>query len=502
MTRAHAWTVAVLLLLTLLLRGWGLGEKSFWLDETMSVERASHELWDPFWQGAKRDNHPFLYYLLVHVVLGLGTGDAAIRSISLAASLAAAAGTYLLAREAISPRAGAWALALSGASAYQLYFAQEARPYALATVFAAFSCWMWVRMWKRGFTPLRLAAYGACSVLAVYSFYYAGLLLVAHAVHAAVELKRWREFAVRLAATWAVCGAAIAPLLIHLRYLRQSLGLGTRQPGAMDAAAIAQAAREHLFGYLNLQADDAWMLVGLAGVAGLAIVGACVWLVLQDPEAVKPLFPILLVPLLVLFIYRAPVRFESKHLAMCAPVLWVVLAACGRERGRGDLALAVLLVVNLATGVYYHSDNFAKEDWRGVARVIQDGYRPGDKIVFCPFYLRLPFERYFTTRPYDFVRITYAGGEEGIDKSYWVLDSRAETLGIYVLDPRGARRDVVPWEVHTGRYWVIEGESNTIPRSDLIPTTFYAAYEPTEHAFAGYPGTESTLWVTLWEPRR
>lgn len=502
MTRAHAWTLAALFLLTLLLRGWGLGSKSFWLDEAMSVERARHDLWAPFWQGARRDNHPFLYYLLIHFVMEVGESDAAIRGLSLAASLAAAAGTYLLAREMISPRAGAWALALSGASAYQLYFAQEARPYALATAFAAFSCWIWVRMWKRGFAPVRLGVYGLSSVLAVYTFYYAGLLFVAHGVHALLERARWRECATRLAATWALCGAAISPLLIHLGFLRKHMGLGTRAPGKMNAAAIAQAAREHLFGYLDLRSEDAWILTSLAIAATLALAVACVWLALKEPEGAKPLLPIILLPLFLLFLYRAPVRFESKHLAMCAPALWVVLAACGRERGRGDLLLAILLCVNLATCWFYHSGRLVKEDWRGVAKVVRDGWRPGDRVVFCPFYLRIPFERYFPIRPYDFVHVTYAGGEQETDRNYWILDSRPETLGIYVLDPSGARRDIVPWEVHSGRYWVIEGEANTIPRSDLIPVTFYAGYEPTEHGFSGYPGTESTLWVTLWEPRR
>ncbi len=499
MSRAWGWGVAGILLAAIAWRAYGLAAKPLWLDEAMSVVRAEPEPWRPFWESVRRDNHPFLYYLLLHFALKLGTGDIAVRLLSLAGSVAAVVGTGLLAREAAGARAGVWAGALMAASAFQLFFAQEARPYAVATAFAAFACWMWVRMWCRGFTAGRLAIYGLFSVLSVYCFYYCGLLLAAQGIHAVIERKRWRELAGRLALTWALAGAAILPLLVHLRFLAHLTGLGTRPAGRMDGALLAQAARELLFGYLPLAEEDAHILLGLAIAACVLAVGVCVWAAIRSHEVSPALLPLAIVPLCALLAYRAPVKFETKHLAMCAPALWAIIASFGRERGRGDLLLGVVLLVNIATGAYYHSDNFVKEDWRGVAEVVAKGWRPGDKIVFCPFYLKNPFDRYFPQRPYDFDRVTYAGGEEGIDATYWVLDSRQQTLGLYVLDPAGGRRDIVPWELHTGRYWLIEGDSNTIPRSDLITVTFGARYEPTETDFVGMGGY---LWVTLWEPRK
>lgn len=499
MSRAWCWGVASLLFAAVAWRAYGLAAKPLWLDEEMSVVRAEPEPWRPFWESTRRDNHPFLYYLLLHFALKLGTGDVAVRMLSVAGSVAAIVGTGLLAREAAGARAGVWAGALMGASAFQLFFAQEARPYACATAFASFACWMWTRMWCQGFTARRLVVYGLCSVLSVYCFYYCGLLLVAQGVYAMLQWRRWRDFAGRLAVTWVVSACAIVPLLFHLRFLAHLTGLGTRPAGRMDGALVAQAAREMVFGYLPLADEDAGILVGLAIAACLLIVGACVWAAIRSHEVAPTLLPLALVPLGLLLLYRAPVKFETKHLAMCAPALWAIFASCARERGRGDLLLGVVLLVNVATGAFYHSDNFVKEDWRGVADVVAKGWRPGDKIVFCPFYLKNPFDRYFTQRPYDFVRVTYAGGEEGIDATYWVLDSRRESLGLYVLDPAGGRRDVLPWEVHSGRYWLIEGDSNTIPRGDLMTVTFGARYEPTETDFVGIGGY---LWVTLWEPRK
>ncbi len=117
-----------------------------------------------------------------------------------------------------------------------------------------------------------------------------------------------------------------------------------------------------------------------------------------------------------------------------------------------------------------------------------------------PFYLKHPFDRYFPRRDYDLVRVTYAGGEAETDSSYWVLDSNRQSLGVYALEPGAGRKPLPIWEDRTARYWVLEGQSNTIPYNELLSTSFFAAkYEPTRTEFAGME--DHVLWVTLWEPR-
>jgi uncharacterized membrane protein len=125
-----------LALFALLLRLPTLSSRSLWLDETYSAwfaARPLHELWT---QVPLYETHPPFYYTLLKGWRALfGTGEAALRSLSVLASVLSVVSIPVCVRAA---RLGAWAeriglLAglLLAVNAQSILFAQQARPYAL-----------------------------------------------------------------------------------------------------------------------------------------------------------------------------------------------------------------------------------------------------------------------------------------------------------------------------------------------------------------------------------
>src|SRR4051812_46099372 len=105
-----------------------------WLDEALSVNIARLPLHDMF-DALKRDGHPPLYYLLLHVWMkAFGEGDHAVRSLSGFCSVATLPLAWLAGRR-FGGRATAIALVvLLATNPFAIRYATEARMYALVTL--------------------------------------------------------------------------------------------------------------------------------------------------------------------------------------------------------------------------------------------------------------------------------------------------------------------------------------------------------------------------------
>src|SRR5215510_14596043 len=74
--------VGLVVAVGLALRFYAIGAKSLWIDETFSIWMATQPL-DALWRfTVQLDQHPPLYYALLHFWLALGDGEAAVRSFS------------------------------------------------------------------------------------------------------------------------------------------------------------------------------------------------------------------------------------------------------------------------------------------------------------------------------------------------------------------------------------------------------------------------------------
>lgn len=135
------WAPGVVLLITIVggfLRVLLLAEKGMWLDETFSVWLANQSVRDLLRWVVRIDQHPPLYYLLLHYWIA-ATSDAPYDARLLSALLGAATIPiiYLIGKRMSGVVVGLAAAMILALSPFHIYFAQETRMYALLTFNAA-----------------------------------------------------------------------------------------------------------------------------------------------------------------------------------------------------------------------------------------------------------------------------------------------------------------------------------------------------------------------------
>jgi mannosyltransferase len=130
---------ALILLLAAGLRFYRLDAQSFWNDEGNSARIAERPLWQIV-EGAGGDIHPPGYYILLAGWRSLaGHSELALRALSALAGVLTAALCYAIGSRLFDRRVGLLAALLVAIHPFQVYYAQEARMYALLGTFSAAS---------------------------------------------------------------------------------------------------------------------------------------------------------------------------------------------------------------------------------------------------------------------------------------------------------------------------------------------------------------------------
>lgn len=162
------------------LRANRLGVQSFWNDEGTSVALARLSL-GAIVSGAARDIHPPLYYLLLHFWVTIaGDGEFAVRFLSLLSGVLLIAVTFRIARLFFDEEVATIAAFLSALSAFQLYYSQETRMYMLVALASALSVWAMASLLlsARGRAALVWLAYILATVAALYTHYFAFTIML------------------------------------------------------------------------------------------------------------------------------------------------------------------------------------------------------------------------------------------------------------------------------------------------------------------------------------
>ena len=144
-------TSGLVIILLTLFGGWLrvllLAAKGMWLDETFSVWIASHSVPDMLQWIVRIDQHPPLYYLLLHYWIA-HNGDTPyyVRLLSALFGAGTIPMIYLIGKRISGDVVGLAAAAFLALSPFNIYFAQETRMYTLLTFNAAVAIYALVRL--------------------------------------------------------------------------------------------------------------------------------------------------------------------------------------------------------------------------------------------------------------------------------------------------------------------------------------------------------------------
>ncbi len=141
------WLVIIITFIGGCLRVFVLGTKGLWLDETFSVWVANHNVVDMMQWIVRIDQHPPLYYLLLHYWIALnGDTPYAVRLLSVLFGAGTIPIIYLIGKRMSGVLMGLVAAVLLALSLFNISFAQETRMYTLLTFNAAVAIYALVRL--------------------------------------------------------------------------------------------------------------------------------------------------------------------------------------------------------------------------------------------------------------------------------------------------------------------------------------------------------------------
>jgi mannosyltransferase len=248
---------ALTLFLAFALRFHNLGTQSFWNDEGSSYVQATRSFAD-IAANAARDIHPPGYYWLLSIWRQfVGDSEFALRSLSAFASVLTVAFTYALGKRLFNPAAGLFAALFVALNTFSIYYAQEARMYALLALWSVMGMWALTQVLGKKYvarSTLYLALVNAAGLYTQYAYPFAMLAQgIIFLVWLAGKMIRERT---RHASFLQVLGLYIAAnvltILLYLPWLPTALSQVTQWPSTGAPIPAGEA----------LQTIGGWFLFG------------------------------------------------------------------------------------------------------------------------------------------------------------------------------------------------------------------------------------------------
>lgn len=473
---AVLWT-ALILVVAATLRFWALGEKSLWLDEIMTIDKAGGSFTAMMEKIRSHDAHPPLFQIVEWLWLRTGTSDAWAR---VPAALAGVLGVWLsmrIARRLFGRRAMYAAGVLMALSAFHVFYSQEARLQTLVTaLFLAQVCLLLRIVDCRGRAGWKLwGAYGLVGLMSLYTYALSILTIGALAVLYLWLTRRHKPQWAHWLIVHAAIGLLFLPWVPTMHERTTMLEASIRQHGdavgrptcaELAEGVTAWVAGPHPFGSVRARAVCGAVFV----LAALAVLLAR--RTRRPAKLFAALFVLPLIGYLVLPMPRVH-QYEAKHLMFLQPILLIALAGIRpsvRQAGRAFRLPAVLMALALAAPNawsldFYYDRAYEKENWHGLCADVVPRLEGADLVLFNPNYVGFAFD-YYSDVPNG------KAGAEGLRPGV-------------KIDPRYRR------------IWLIEGRSPVERPVERVPGILAAAgWQETESR--AYPGVVGDVKWTLY----
>jgi mannosyltransferase len=356
-SRRELLGLAAIVAVAAAVRLWRIGDQSFWLDESFTVDLVQRPFGDMLSTVARTESTPPLYYVLAWLWAKVfGHGEAGLRALSALFGTLAVPVAWRAARELFSPRAGLLAAALVAFNPFFVWYSQEARSYSLLVLMAALSVVFLVRALRER-TRRAYGLWALTAALGLLTHYFAAFLLLPEAA--------WLLWAARERAALtavgavAVVGAALAPLALHQR----AQGHTSFIADLSLRSRITALPKTLVTGELGTPTP----LIG--PLAGLIAVAAIVYALRERPARMLMAVAATTAALpLVLALSGADYLLPRNLIALYVPVVVVVAAGLSGAGPMGVAGAVVICAVALTVNLEVASEaKLQRDDWRGAA---------------------------------------------------------------------------------------------------------------------------------------
>jgi mannosyltransferase len=381
--------IGSVMLLALGLRCFHLDYLSLWNDEIFS-----HFYYDTFglrflWTtGLTQEPTPPLYYTLLELWMRLFGGSAsAMRALSVAASVCSVPLVYAIGRSLWAEREGLVAALLFTACPFAVYFAQEARVYALTALPTGLALWAMITLSRQPRRLRPLVLYTVCAALCLWC--HATLLFFVAACNAGMAvllLGLARRDRITLIFRWLVANLIAlmmaAPAIYGMLVVgRHGTGLAWMPPFSLRDIVVSGAALAS--GVVTPAYFPGWVL-------SLILLGTLAVSLVRHPPGLRAFAIVLVVPatffvLLVMASLIRPVLLPRVLYWLAVPLcLLLARQAFGRARVGVPILLATILTFGVGLTYQLAFADGAKEPWREVMRTLEPELRQADLVVLSP----------------------------------------------------------------------------------------------------------------------
>jgi len=399
--------LALIILLGIGLRLYGLGTESYWIDEMSTVIEGQQTVRQLLTSG--RFDQPPSYYLPFHLWIQIfGAGELSTRSFSVLTGVCSVVLIFVIGRELFGENVGLLGALFMAVSEYQIYYSQTARFYSffeMATLLSFFAFILVIR--KKGMRYL--AFYVFVSLLLLYGHTYGIFILAAQSIFIFLYWRKYRHLIVRWLISQSIILVAFLPYFYPLLFAEGSIEDTVHSnAGDLPLPSIADILRSLYRFIFTARRERSWeeIFSGYAIAGVFLVVGVLLFTIWQRGRNViveargtlsyfgEKQYEIVLVccwllgPIMLPFILSFIVMplFKDNYMISAAPAFYLLLAVAVF-----GIRSVVPLIVSLGTlgimilpnlGYYYNT--YIQEQWREAAAFVNKSEGVDEVILFAP----------------------------------------------------------------------------------------------------------------------
>jgi 4-amino-4-deoxy-L-arabinose transferase-like glycosyltransferase len=372
----------------ILLRFFHISYMSVWNDEAFSSFYYKYGIKFLWTEGLSKESSPPLYYMMVGAwIQFFGDSETALRSLSAVSSTLAVILVYVLGRTLLDKKKALVAAMLFAVSATQIYYAQEARPYALLLLPVATTLLACIGYLRSAYAPFTLIFYVIFGTICIYAHATMTFFIAACGVGVLHGIwwtngPSWK----RSALWWIGANLCIAALAVpELVGMVHHVGTGI--------LAWIPPVSLHTIGAVMSNTLAGTLTPGYfpGGILAVALAGIVVFGVWRCPLS-RPATTILLAVPLLYATFVMLTSFVSQPIFLSRIFCWIGIPLCLLEahalsvRGWWRPIVIATVVGSTVVGLLYQLDASpdTKQPWRQVVASLRLKLMQADLVVLGP----------------------------------------------------------------------------------------------------------------------